>query len=123
MRGSRGWRSRPLTAGSGGSVAPTISFGGAHNLCLVFFCGRGGDSMGNVHDSVEVASLVTQGDLMHFHQHPTIDLVVLVVSKSLLVNHLRYGLGTVLALSDQHATGLSLCLCSYLSLQALHDLS
>jgi hypothetical protein len=58
--------------------------------------------MGNVHDSVEVASLVRQGDLMPFYHHPTIDLVVLIVPKSLLVNHLRYGLGTILALSDQH---------------------
>jgi hypothetical protein len=38
---------------------------------------------------------------MPFHHYSTIDLV-LVVPKSLLVNHLRNGLGTVVALSDQH---------------------
>jgi hypothetical protein len=58
--------------------------------------------MGNIHNSVEVASLVPQGDLMPFHHHSTIDLVVFVVPKSSLVNHLRNGLGTVVALSDQH---------------------
>jgi hypothetical protein len=39
---------------------------------------------------------------MPFNHHPTIDLVFLVVPKSLLVNHLRDGLGTILALSNQH---------------------
>jgi hypothetical protein len=40
--------------------------------------------MGNIHDGVEVGSLVPQGDLMPFHHYSTIDLVVLVVPKSLL---------------------------------------
>jgi hypothetical protein len=58
--------------------------------------------MGNIHNSVEVVSLVPQGDIMPFHHYPTIGLVVLVVPKSLLVNHFRNGLGTIFALSDQH---------------------
>jgi hypothetical protein len=58
--------------------------------------------MGNIHYGVEVAFLVPQGDLMPFHHHSTIDRVVLVVPKSLFVNHLRNGLGTVLVMSDQH---------------------
>jgi hypothetical protein len=37
---------------------------------------------------------------MPFHHYSTIGLVVLVVPKSLLFNHLRYGLGTNVALSD-----------------------
>jgi hypothetical protein len=41
--------------------------------------------MGNIHNSVEVATLVPQGDLMPFYHYSTIGLVVLVVSKSLLV--------------------------------------
>jgi hypothetical protein len=39
---------------------------------------------------------------MPFHHYSTIGLVVLVVPKSLLVNHLRYRLGTNVALSDKH---------------------
>jgi hypothetical protein len=55
--------------------------------------------MGNIHNSLEVATLLPQGDLMPFHHYSTIGLVVLVVPKSFLVNHLRYGLGTNFALS------------------------
>jgi hypothetical protein len=49
---------------------------------------------------------------MPFDHHFTIDLVVLVVPKSLLVNHLSNGLGTVLALSDQQIQSGYFCLCS-----------
>jgi hypothetical protein len=49
--------------------------------------------MGNIHDCGEVATLVPQGNLMPFHHHSTIGLVVLAMPKSLFVNYLRYGLG------------------------------
>jgi hypothetical protein len=52
---------------------------------------------------------------MPFHQHSTIDLVVLVVPKYLLVNHLRNGLGIVLALSDIFNQAISLSLLLILS--------
>jgi hypothetical protein len=40
--------------------------------------------MGNIHNGVEVATLVPQGNPMPFHYHSTIGLVVLAVAKSLL---------------------------------------
>jgi hypothetical protein len=58
--------------------------------------------MGNIHDCVEVAPLVPQGNLMPFHCHSTIVLVVLAMPKSLFVHYLGYGLGTNVALCDQH---------------------
>jgi hypothetical protein len=50
---------------------------------------------------------------MPFHHYSTIGLVVLVVPKSFLVNHLRYGLGTNFFLeSSTCSIGQFRCLCS-----------
>jgi hypothetical protein len=69
------------------SVNPATSFCGVHYLWHVLGCGRSGDSMGNIHNSVEVATLVPQGNLMPFHHHSTIGLVVLAMAKYLLVTY------------------------------------
>jgi hypothetical protein len=76
--------------------------------------------MGNIHNSVEVATLVPQGDLMPFHHYSTIGLVVLAFPSPCLSTTLGMDLAPMLPCvinMFNQAISLSLLL---IFLQSLH---